>query len=393
MLSLSSTYKKLLVIILLSGLFTASSLHAQKDTTTHARRQSLPVRYINRLINDTTEPSKPQFLAYPTLAYAPETSWEFGLSSLYVYYAKRDTTNRLSEISAFSFFTLQQQYGVILDNALYSDDNKWFLLGHTKFQSYPLLYFGLGPTSNSEHIAQINAVTLQARQRVLRKVYKNMYIGAEFDFQRLSQVEFIPTVAHPIHLPAGHTGYSNLEMGLGLVYDNRHNVLNVRHGIYSEVAYLHSDKSWGSDFTMSTLFVDHRMFFPVQKRNVLAVQAIGQFNSGDVPFNQLALMGGEMMMRGYYLGRYRDRNIIAAQAEFRMLPLPFHFTKRWGVAAFISAGTVFNNWDNLQLNHLVVAGGGGIRFLLFPKKDIYTRADVAFTREGPGVYIFVGESF
>jgi outer membrane translocation and assembly module TamA len=228
---------------------------------------------------------------------------------------------------------------------------------------------------------------------VLRKVYKNLYIGAEFDYQNLSRVEFIPTASHPIHLPAGHTGYANLEIGMGLVYDNRHNVLNVRHGIYSEVAFLHSDKSWGSDFNMSTVFVDQRAYFPIKKRNVLALQAMGQFNSGEVPFNQLALMGGEMMMRGYYLGRYRDKNLIAAQAEFRMLPLPFRFTKRWGAAAFISAGTVFNAWNNLQFNHLVVAGGGGVRFLLFPKKDIYTRADVAFTREGPGFYIFVGESF
>lgn len=382
------------MVMLLACLhFTAQDLHAQNDTTTQAKRPSLPMRYLNRLINDTTEPSKPQFLAYPTLAYAPETSWEFGISSLYVFYAKRDTTNRLSEISAFTFFTLERQYGVILDNALYSDNNKWFILGHSKFQSYPLLYFGIGPESGEEHIAQVNAVTLQARQRVLRKVYRNLYIGAEFDYQNLSRVEFIPTASHPIHLPAGHTGYANLEMGMGLVYDNRHNVLNVRHGIYSEVAFLHSDKSWGSDFSMSTVFVDQRAYFPIKKRNVLALQALGQFNSGDVPFNQLALMGGEMMMRGYYLGRYRDKNLIAAQAEFRMLPLPFRFTKRWGAAAFISAGTVFNTWNSMQFNNLVVAGGGGVRFLLFPKKDIYTRADVAFTREGPGFYIFVGEAF
>lgn len=385
--------KFLPVAFLFAGLIATLSLRAQDDTTTQARRPSLPVRYINRLINDTTEPSKPQFLAYPTLAYAPETSWEFGISSLGVFYAKGDTNNRLCEVSAFTFFTVQRQYGIILDNALYSDQNKWFLLGHTKFQSYPLLYFGIGPSSNPEHIAQVNAVTFQARQRVLRKVRKNFYVGAEFDFQRLTNVEFIPTGAHHVHLPLGHNGYSNLEMGLGLVYDNRHNVLNVRHGVYSEVAYLHSDKSWGSDFTMSTLFVDQRVFIPMQKRNVLALQAVGQFNNGDVPFNQLALMGGEMMMRGYYLGRYRDRNIMAAQAEFRMLPLPFSFTKRWGVAGFVAAGTVFNEWGHLQLNNFVLAGGGGVRFLLFPKKDIYTRVDVAFTREGPGFYIFVGEAF
>ena len=39
------------------------------------------------------------------------------------------------------------------------------------------------------------------------------------------------------------------------------------------------------------------------------------------------------------------------------------------------------------------AGGAGIRYLLFPEKDIYTRVDVAFTQEGNGIYIFIGEAF
>jgi hypothetical protein len=41
----------------------------------------------------------------------------------------------------------------------------------------------------------------------------------------------------------------------------------------------------------------------------------------------------------------------------------------------------------------VWAAGGGIRFLLFPKKDVFTRLDFAFTKEGSGIYIFIGEAF
>ena len=80
--------------------------------------QSFARKYINSILNDTSEISRPQFLVYPTLAYAPETSWEIGLSSLFVYYAKRDTTNRLSEINGFTFFTLENQYGLWFDHAI-----------------------------------------------------------------------------------------------------------------------------------------------------------------------------------------------------------------------------------------------------------------------------------
>jgi len=47
------------------------------------------------------------------------------------------------------------------------------------------------------------------------------------------------------------------------------------------------------------------------------------------------------MMRGYYTGRFRDRNFIAGQTELR-----YRFADRFGVAAFAGTGEVFhaNSW-------------------------------------------------
>lgn len=182
-------------------------------------------------------------------------------------------------------------------------------------------------------------------------------------------------------------------MGMGLVFDNRDNVLNVRKGAYSELAFLHANQALGSDFSFTTLMLDNRWYKPLGRNNVLAAQALGVVTSGNVPFNQLAFLGGETIMRGYYYGRYRDKNSLAAQVEYRMLPLPFRFTKRLGLATFISTGTVYNRLDNLYLKNFLVAGGAGIRYLLFPKKDVFVRADAAFTNEGPGFYIYIGEAF
>jgi hypothetical protein len=39
------------------------------------------------------------------------------------------------------------------------------------------------------------------------------------------------------------------------------------------------------------------------------------------------------------------------------------------------------------------AGGVGLRFLVFPKKDIFIRADIALTPEGRGIYLYTGEAF
>ena len=337
--------------------------------------------------------AKSQFLIYPTLAYAPETSWEIGISSLFVYYAKGDTSNRLSEIDGFSFLTLENQFGIWFDHALYSDRDKWFFLGRIRVQSFPLKYHGIGMDTPKEALALVDANQLIIKERVLREIKKNFYGGLEFDYHRLSRVAFIDSPEAPAYeLPLGNEGSRNIGIGLGLVYDDRKNVLNVRNGNFTELAYLRYFPALSS-FEFNTIILDTRFFRPVGKRNVLAWQFLGQFNTGDVPFNQLALMGGESIMRGYYLGRFRDKNQLATQAEFRMLPLPLGFTDRLGAAAFAGTATVFPDFSNLSLQKAVWSAGGGLRFLLFPKKDIYTRFDVAFTQEGSGFYLFIGEAF
>lgn len=359
----------------------------------HLSAQGFLKRYINKIINDTTDIREPQFLAYPTLVYAPETSWEVGLSMLYVYYAKKDTTNRLSEINGFTFYTFRRQYGAVFDHALYTHQNKWSFLGRLKYQNFPLLYFGIGANTPAAYEAIVDTKLLNIKERALKRVGKNLFAGFEMDYQRLSDVEFAPHGQATITKPTGHEGSANLGFGAGLLYDERHNVLNVREGAFAELALLHYNKAWGSNFQFTTILSDNRLYKSFNSRNVLALQAFGQFTIGQAPFNQLSLLGGESLMRGYYTGRFRDKNQLAAQAEFRMLPLPLGFTKRVGAAVFGSTGTVFNHFNSLSLNNFVLAGGAGLRFLLFPKKDIYSRLDLAFTKEGTGLYIFIGEAF
>ena len=363
--------------------------------TSSLAAQGFAKRYLNSIFNDTSNLFQAQLIVYPVFAYAPETSWEIGFSSLYVYFANQDTTNRLSEINGFTFFTLENQYGLFFDHAIYSEQDRWFFLGKLRFQSFPLFYHGIGVNTPEMAIAKVAANQILIKERVLRKLKKNLFLGVEFDYQRLSAVDFVLTVPDDLtfKIPRGSNGSNNLGFGLGLVRDDRHNVLNVRKGLFSELALLHYNPAWGSTFNFTSILSDTRFFKPIGKNNVLATQLLGQFNFGNVPFNQLALLGGESMMRGYYYGRYRDNHQVAAQVEYRFLPLPFNFTNRIGAAVFAGTASVFNQVDKLGLSNFVASGGAGLRFLLFPKKDIWIRTDLAFTEEGPGFYIFIGESF
>jgi hypothetical protein len=60
---------------------------------------------------------------------------------------------------------------------------------------------------------------------------------------------------------------------------------------------------------------------------------------------------------------------------------------------FAGTGTVFDKTSNISLSNIKLTGGAGLRLLLFPKKDIWTRLDYAVTREGGGFYLLIGEAF
>lgn len=386
-----------LTLFIFCFVFILQSFVYAQETKDNKASKSFISRYINTVLKDTVSKERSQFFVFPTVGYRPETGVEFGLTPLYIYYANEDVNNRLSEMKAYSFFTLNGQYGIRISHALYSDKDTWFFLGDIDFEQFPLKYYGIGSDVPTSNIALVDATQIRIKERVLRKVLDNFYIGLETDFRSLSNVSFEPSEDNEeinFELPFGAEGTTNFGVGVGFVYDERHNVLNERDAFFSEFAYLNYNPFWKSNVEYQLITLDNRLFKKVGDNDVLAAQVYGEFNfGGEVPFNQLSYMGGESLMRGYFKGRYRDRNQIAAQVEYRFLPLKLGFTDRLGATIFTGIGEVFNQWDELQLNNVKWSAGAGARFLIFQQKDVYLRFDYAFTRDDSNFYISIGEAF
>ena len=378
---------RILVLALVVMTFLPVSAQETKSIT------GLPLySYFDRLLNDTLrDPAQPKLINYPTIAYSPETRWELGVSSLYIYSAKNDLSNRLSELKAFTFYTLENQYVLWLDHAVYTDENLWFFYGKVRYQSFPLFYYGVGPDSPQDYTALIDGNYTLVKERFLRAVLPSLYVGLELDYQRLGNVSYQNTSTNFLAPELGANGSTNLGLGLGILYDNIHNAMNPRKGVYSEWAFLNYTEAFGSDFSFTSYITDNRLYRPLGKNRVLAAQVYGQFTAGEAPFNMLALMGGERLMRGHYVGRYPDQALAAAQLEHRILP--FAFSKTWCATACLAAGHAYGRTPNFGCTRRLSTHGACARYLIFPEKDIYTRIDLAFTREGSGVYFFIGEAF
>jgi outer membrane translocation and assembly module TamA len=110
------------------------------------------------------------------------------------------------------------------------------------------------------------------------------------------------------------------------------------------------------------------------------------------PFYLLPALGNDEMMRGYYNGRYRDRNFIAGQTELR-----YRLSERIGVVGFLGTGEVFHS--SFSFSQLKPDYGAGLRYFFDIEKGLSLRADYGIGQkpmgEGreSGFYIGLGQAF
>ena len=123
--------------------------------------------------------------------------------------------------------------------------------------------------------------------------------------------------------------------------------------------------------------------YPFIASHVLAVQGYMNVINGEPPFYMLSLLGGQYLMRGYYEGRYRDKNMLAVQMEYR-LPR----WKRIGATGFVAPAT-----SNFALKNLKPSAGLGLRYLLVPVEKINLRLDLGWGKDSSGFYLAMAEAF
>jgi outer membrane translocation and assembly module TamA len=126
----------------------------------------------------------------------------------------------------------------------------------------------------------------------------------------------------------------------------------------------------------------------VGKRSVLAAQLVTTVATGTPAFYDLAALGGQSLLRGYYEGRYRDRARLVAQIEHR-----FPIWRRFGGAAFLGAGQAVGDLGDLRSDAFHVAGGGGLRWLISPEEGVNLRVDIGVGNGDGGLYFAFGDAF
>jgi outer membrane protein assembly factor BamA len=337
---------------------------------------------------DSTQAKRTGWTGYPFIFYTPETKTGGGGAINYFFREAGSRLNaRPSSLVPVLVYTQKQQISATLFADLYWKQEKNHLMGTVSYSKWPNLFYGIGNnTSNNGEDYTQRAVALDLR--FLRQVRHGMYLGIQYQFlkSKLTKIEAGGQLARGDIL-GGDDGAAS---GVGAIvsWDTRDNIFNAASGGFYQLSARVFHDRLNSDFDFTTYQADLRRYFPVMASHVLAVQGYMNMIKGDPPFYMMSLLGGQNLMRGYYEGRYRDKNMIAVQMEYR-LPV----WKRIGAVGFAGFGEVAPGISDFELKSFKHTVGIGLRYLLVPAEKINMRLDFGWGRDSSGFYLALTEAF
>ena len=330
-----------------------------------------------------------KWVVAPVVGYSPETSWQFGAGGKLLFPASADST-RTSFIEVAVRYTLNQQILTSPEYTFFSPREQFIHRGELVYRKFPQFYYGIGNATPDTNEELFSYTTLGIEHLSYRRVYDQLYAGGGFRVASTYNINLDPEGELVQDLPLGSSAYQVVGFDLGLMFDNRNNVLSTTSGMLAEFRQRIHRKELGSDFNYSVGVLDVRNYWKpfAHRKDIVAMQLYGYFSYGETPFIELAALGGDMIMRGYYEGRYRDNHLLAAQAEYR-----WHIWRELGAVGFVGLGDVAPRFGEFSLPDIKPSVGAGLRYALIPEENLNIRFDFAVGRGTNNFYINISEAF
>lgn len=339
------------------------------------------------------------FVVLPLIYFSPETSWAFGVGTASSFRFKNESSNsRLSQIQVGGAYTLNKQLLTYLSYKLFLKEDEYNIYGEIGYYKYVYDFYGVGNEQPIDFREVYELNYPRFRLNVLKKIIPNLYGGIRYWYDDFQNLKLDPQGQLAQGNIAGYQGGKVSQLGLVLNYDSRNNVIYPTKGALIEGVWAKNSKSLGSDFDFERVRLNAAAYFEINPNQILAVNLYGDFVNGNPPFNEMALLGGPKQLRGYYEGRYRDKNVAILQAEYRMAIFQnidktgWKWLKRFKIAVFGGYGSVASSIKTFETNNFRYAYGGGVRFAL-TESGINLRVDYGVGQNTTGIYVTIGEAF
>jgi hypothetical protein len=337
--------------------------------------------------------------ALPVAGYTLQTGFAGVLSSNFAFYTSEQSQANLSSVLTSVTYSQYQQIILPIQANIWTRGNKYNIQTDWRYLRYPSLTYGLGGNTSSDSGYNIDYGYLRLHQAILRMVARDLYLGIGYDLDYFWNIREIDP-------PAGKTDFQQYGLtktatasgvSLHFLYDDRRNPINPEKGTYFNVTYRPNFTWLGSDNDWQSLLFDAREYLkiPGSTHNVLAFWSYDWFTvgNGNPPYLLLPSTGWDAYSntgRGYIQGRYRSKNMLYLESEYR-----FGITSNGllGGVVFANAQS-FSELSSGQYEYIIPGYGAGIRISLNKFSRTNLCVDYGWGIHGSGgFFVNLGEVF
>ena len=344
---------------------------------------------------DTSVQRRSEFI----FATVPISSEAIGIGlapvAAYVFYpSASDRVSPPSTLAVAGVLTSTRTYGLGLAGMLNLHRDRYrltFLIGGARARYQ---FFGIGSAAGGSG----NPLWLSQRGHALffqglRRIKWNIFGGLRFSKRQIiagdeTLLQNLPPEMGPIRDQLNWS-ITTAALGLRVQRDTRNDMFYPTKGSRIDGRADFFGPYVGSRFSFQSYQFEMNEYLPLSQGHVVALRAMACGVAGEhVPFYELCQFGWMGDLRGYQTGRYRDRAMLATQAEWRII-LP----KRLGAAVFAGIGEVAPDVAAFNTMDLLPSGGCGLRYNLSKHRRINLRLDVAYSKTGGSWSMGIGEVF
>ncbi|WP_075182106.1 BamA/TamA family outer membrane protein [Pantoea sp. 1.19] len=321
--------------------------------------------------------------------YTPELSFGVGVALVGLYRPTGTGAQTQNSTLALSGYAgLRGAFGLTFRNDTFLADDHWRLFVDGALSHTPTWDWGAGfrAGENNHNKQQYTARTIALRPDLFWRVTRHGWLGAGAAYASRHASQRHNRQRGSLTRERDGLAVQDVGVSLSLRRDTRDWIANPQRGGLLALRYTRFMPPIGSDTRYTRLDGRFVRYHALDDSNVLAWEINGVFTQGEVPWSSQPSLGNDRHLRGYYDGRYRDRNTLSSQLEWRR-----RLAWRHGVVAWVGGGTMAAHPQGLNGSRWLPSVGAGYRFAFKPRMNV--RLDYGIGKASSGFYFQVGEAF
>ena len=316
-------------------------------------------------LDSVFDESSKTFLPIPLIINNPTIGTGFGGVGMFFFkFDKEDTKSPPSMAALAGIYSTNNSYVLTALARLYWNQDKnrvSFIAGPARI-NHDVLY-----TEGAEDLRLIYSefrsfISAEYSRKIIGDFYLGLlYLGVDTRYRFDQGTEEENDFAEAFFEEHGIKDNFISSLGIAFSFDTRDYVYNPTKGFMFSIRPKFYNDWLGSNNDYVDTDYNVRYYIPILEKQVMAFSLAGGFATGDVPFDGYQSYG-RSNLRGYETGKYRGKNMVALQAEYRRT-----IYNRWGAVAFAGTGSVWGNDEEQDFSERswLPSVGLGVRYIWF----------------------------